>query len=265
MNEEIPIDHPRRHSLLTRERIVKGWKDGLVAQVGLIAHGRGEAFDYLIGEKTLDSTFRAIKYSSLLLLTAKKPVISVNGNTAVLIKDELLKLADTLSKLRGDSVPIEVNIFYRTSGRMKKLLGFLRDSTYSEVRILGEKADARIPGLTSERAKCEKDGIFTGDVIFVPLEDGDRCEALRKMGKTVIVVDLNPLSRTARTASVTIVDNITRMIKIIIDESQKYGSSNNDLKKMLEDLKFSNEDNLKECVTELLNYLSTTAKNKMIL
>ncbi|MHA1983384.1 MAG: phosphopantothenate/pantothenate synthetase [Candidatus Hodarchaeales archaeon] len=265
MNEEIPIDHPRRLSLLTRERIVKGWKDGLVAQVGLIAHGRGEAFDYLIGEKTLDSAFRAIKYSSLLLLNAKKPVISVNGNTAVLIKDELLKLADTLSNLRGDSVPIEINIFYRTSERMKKLLDFLKDSTFSEVRILGEKTDARIPGLTSERAKCEKDGIFSGDVIFVPLEDGDRCEALRKMGKIVIAVDLNPLSRTARTASVTVVDNITRMIPILIDESKKYGLTNDDLKKKVEDFKFSNEDNLKECVTELLNYLSSKAKTLMVL
>ena len=48
-------------------------------------------------------------------------------------------------------------------------------------------------------------------MIMVPLEDGDRCEALVKMGKTVIVVDLNPMSRSARMASITIVDEISRV------------------------------------------------------
>ena len=32
------------------------------------------------------------------------------------------------------------------------------------------------------------------------------------MGKTVLVIDLNPLSRTAQMASVTIVDELTRVI-----------------------------------------------------
>ena len=32
------------------------------------------------------------------------------------------------------------------------------------------------------------------------------------MSKTVVAIDLNPLSRTARTASVTIVDNVVRAI-----------------------------------------------------
>jgi 4-phosphopantoate--beta-alanine ligase len=32
------------------------------------------------------------------------------------------------------------------------------------------------------------------------------------MGKTVIAIDLNPLSRTAQTATITIVDNVTRAI-----------------------------------------------------
>jgi 4-phosphopantoate--beta-alanine ligase len=59
-------------------------------------------------------------------------------------------------------------------------------------------------------------------VILVPLEDGDRCEALVNMGKTVIVVDLNPLSRSAKMASITIVDEISRvannMLEIIENE-----------------------------------------------
>jgi 4-phosphopantoate--beta-alanine ligase len=46
----------------------------------------------------------------------------------------------------------------------------------------------------------------------VPLEDGDRTEALVNMGKRVITIDLNPLSRTAKAANITIVDNIVRAI-----------------------------------------------------
>ena len=43
------------------------------------------------------------------------------------------------------------------------------------------------------------------------------------MGKTVVVIDLNPLSRTAQTASVTIVDELTRVVKnmIFLLESSK--------------------------------------------
>ena len=52
---------------------------------------------------------------------------------------------------------------------------------------------------------------------MVPLEDGDRCEALVKMGKTVIVVDLNPLSRSAKMASITIVDEISRVATNMLD------------------------------------------------
>ena len=36
------------------------------------------------------------------------------------------------------------------------------------------------------------------------------------MGKTVITIDLNPLSRTAQTATITIVDNVIRAIPNII-------------------------------------------------
>ena len=48
--------------------------------------------------------------------------------------------------------------------------------------------------------------------MLVPLEDGDRVEALQRMGKLTIAVDLNPLSRTSQKATVTIVDNVVRAI-----------------------------------------------------
>jgi len=49
----------------------------------------------------------------------------------------------------------------------------------------------------------------------VPLEDGDRTMALRRYGVKVIAIDLNPLSRTSRTADLPIVDELTRALRAI--------------------------------------------------
>ncbi len=49
---EISKDHPRYRSLVVRERMSDLVREGVVAPTGLIAHGRGEAFDYLLGERT---------------------------------------------------------------------------------------------------------------------------------------------------------------------------------------------------------------------
>ena len=57
----IPKSHPRAKSLLIREKLVTGFDKGLVAKEGLLAQGRGEAFDYLLGEKTNQAAKRAIK------------------------------------------------------------------------------------------------------------------------------------------------------------------------------------------------------------
>ena len=86
-----------------------------------------------------------------------------------------------------------------------------------EVEILGAEPNARIPGLKGPRAKCTQEGIIDADVILVPLEDGDRCEALVAMGKTVIVIDLNPLSRSAKMGSITIVDELTRVAQNMLE------------------------------------------------
>ncbi|MBS3126055.1 DUF137 domain-containing protein, partial [Candidatus Woesearchaeota archaeon] len=69
------------------------------------------------------------------------------------------------------------------------------------------------------RRFCNREGICKADVVFVPLEDGDRCEALLKMGKKVITVDLNPMSRTAQKANITIVDNIVRALPLLVKET----------------------------------------------
>jgi len=201
--------HPRYQSLLMRHRLEEAEKKGMLAGSALIAHGRGEAFDYLLGERTIPSALIATQHALALLSSAKHPVISLNGNVVALAGKEVLHLAHQLK------CPVEINIFYRTPERMKALLSHLNEIKLREeldVEILGAEPDARIPGLEGPRANCSKRGIFDSDVILVPLEDGDRCEALVTMGKTVLVIDLNPLSRTARMASVTIIDELSRVI-----------------------------------------------------
>jgi 4-phosphopantoate---beta-alanine ligase len=199
----IPKGHPRYESLITRERIVEGVEKGITSTHGLIAQGRGEAFDYLIGEKTTQSSLKAEKAAAAILLLAGKPVISVNGNAAALVPNELIRLSDTID------APLEVNLFHRTEERVKNIIEHMRSLG---AKRMCTKSDALIPGLEHHRAKVDSAGIFTADVVLVPLEDGDRSKALVDMGKTIIAIDLNPLSRTAQNAHVTIVDNITRAI-----------------------------------------------------
>jgi 4-phosphopantoate--beta-alanine ligase len=77
-----------------------------------------------------------------------------------------------------------------------------------------------IKDISSNRKYVDKNGIMDSDTIFVALEDGDRTESLVKMGKKVISVDLNPLSRTAIASNITIVDNIVRVIPNMIKISE---------------------------------------------
>jgi 4-phosphopantoate---beta-alanine ligase len=200
--------HPRYQSLLMRHRLEMAAKAGMLADSALIAHGRGEAFDYLLGEATIASAQDATMEALAHLQNADSAVISLNGNAIALAGKELMQLASLLK------IPVEVNIFYRTPERMKALLNHLyeiRDTNQLDVEILGENPDAKIPGLEGPRAKCCENGIYNSDVILVPLEDGDRCEALVAMGKVVLVIDLNPLSRSAKMGSVTIVDELSRV------------------------------------------------------
>jgi 4-phosphopantoate---beta-alanine ligase len=198
----IPPSHPRYRSLMMRERLSDYAKNGIVSLEGLAAHGRGEAFDYLIGERTMDSALLAEHTAAALLLSARQPVISINGNTAALAAPQIA----TLQKACGAKV--EVNLFHRTPSRVLAIEHLLRNAG-AEVFSGNEEPLLLLP---HERAWCRRDGMYSADVVLVPLEDGDRCEALVAMGKTVIAIDLNPLSRTARTANLTIVDELTRAL-----------------------------------------------------
>ncbi|MGB3460223.1 MAG: 4-phosphopantoate--beta-alanine ligase [Halobacteriota archaeon] len=241
----IPKTHPRYESLKKREKLVAGLEAGITGKQGLIAHGRGEAFDYLIGERTLNSARKATEAAAALLLTAQKPVISVNGNVAALVTNEIIELCKLIN------APLEVNIFYRTEERARRIKAQLEEQ--GAANVLGDKADARIPGIAHARANVDHEGIYSADVVLAPLEDGDRCEALIKMGKKVITVDLNPLSRTSRFATVSIVDDIERAMGnlIAIIKEKKNGKAN--LAALLGG--YDNRRNLRDGVKEIVDRL----------
>jgi len=241
--KRIPKSHPRYTSLITRERISQATKKGIAHETGLIAHGRGEAFDYLLGEETISLAENAARVAAAALLIAESPVISINGNVAALVAKECVSLANVIP------AKLEVNLFHRTDKRINKIISELKKCGAKEV--YGKKADARIPGLDHDRGLGDKEGIFSADVVLVPLEDGDRCQALRDMNKVVIAIDLNPISRTAKTANITIVDNVTRAVPNIEKWVKKL--KNEDEKKLRKLVKsWDNEKNL----CEVLSFIS---------
>jgi len=199
---DIPINHPRYESLILREKIKDCLNAGIISEVGIAAHGRGEAFDYFLGERTTNEAERAIKATAILICCAKNPVLSVNGNIACLVPEHIVELSKTAN------MKIEINLFYRSLERELKIKSKLENKGATNILGVGENANEKIPGLDSLRGKVSREGIFTADVVLVPLEDGDRAMALKNMGKKVITIDLNPLSRTSLCSDISIVVNV---------------------------------------------------------
>ena len=234
---DIPKNHPRHESLTLREKVKECLKQGIISEVGIAAHGRGEAFDYFIGERTTKEAERAIKAAAILLCNAKNPVLSVNGNTACLVPDEIVELSKIVP------LKIEINLFYRTNEREIKIKEKLEKKGGANILGVGRNANEKIPGLDSLRGNVSRDGIFTADVVLVPLEDGDRAIALKNMRKKVIAIDLNPLSRTSLCSDITIVDNIVRAMPKLIQEIKIFKSNNTK-----EEFEFDNKENIKKSV-----------------
>ncbi|MDR0912345.1 MAG: phosphopantothenate/pantothenate synthetase [Methanobrevibacter sp.] len=239
-------NHPRYNSLIEREKIKNAYKEGFLAETGMIAHGRGETFDYLIGEKTIETSKEAIYASVAKLLTSQNPVISINGNSTALAIDEIIKLSKIING------KIELNLFYRTPERVEKIEKILKNKGYMD--LLGTDNDnlKYIEEIESPRATASKNGIYSADTVLVALEDGDRAEILKKSGKFIIAIDLNPLSRTAQMSDITIVDNITRAIPLMIKIAIKFKN------KSIEELNdiasnFSNDNNLKNALNHIKN------------
>ena len=240
----IPKSHPRYESLLLRDKIVKASEEGYLAPSAMIAHGRGEAFDYLIGEKTTYPAKRAMYVAVAALLLSENPVISVNGNASSLACDSIIELANEVN------AKIEINLFYRTNERVKLLTKLYKDHGYPD--ILGHLDDdmAYINGIENNRASASKSGIYIADTVLVPLEDGDRAEILKKGGKNIITIDLNPLSRTSKMSDVSIMDNIVRAIPFMAKVARDLKTQD---KKFLIELvnEFDNEENLKESLEQI--------------
>jgi 4-phosphopantoate---beta-alanine ligase len=243
---EIPKSHPRYASLVARERVAEGVTKGYTSSQGLIAQGRGECFDYLIGERTTVAASEAIRAAAALLLLAERPALSVNGNVAALAAEEMVALAAALK------IPLEVNLFHRSEERVKKIADLLREKGAESV--LGERPDAKVPGLDHARALATRGGIYDADVVLIPLEDGDRCEALVAMGKKVIAIDLNPLSRTAKKATVSIVDNIVRAVPLLTEQVRILsGAQRAELEGVVRE--YNNQEVLKDAVQEMQDHL----------
>ncbi len=242
---EIPESHPRYKSLMTRERLAEMVERGLVTPTGLISHGRGEAYDYMMGERSTDAALQAEKAAAAYLLNARNPVLCVNGNAAALDPKGLIDLAAKIP------AKLEVNLFHRTPERMEGLISYLESNGAEEV--LGREPDRRIEGLQHDRALCTDEGIFSSDVILVPIEDGDRAEALVAMGKVVISVDLNPLSRTSRAATVPICDEMSRALDNISRFIDELRGDRETILKTLDG--FSNKENRRLTVECICDYL----------
>jgi len=249
----VPKTHPRAESLRIRGRIVDGFRAGLVVPEGLAAHGRGEAFDYILGERTTEFASRAIEAAVAELLLAERPVISVNGNVAALVPAEIVGLAKAIG------AKLEVNLFHGSAKREVAIAKYLRKYGAEEVLGVGVKFATRIQEVHSDRRKVDRRGIATADIVLVPLEDGDRAEALKKLGKRVIAIDLNPMSKTARASDVTIVDNIVRALPLMVETAKNLSrKSRAELQKISK--KFDNSANSKATLRFMLERIENLSR-----
>lgn len=247
----VPESHPRYASLMARDRLTQGVEEGYVALQGLTAHGRGEAFDYLLGEQTIEPARRQIEAGTAALLAAEQAVVSVNGNVAALCPGAVAEFQE------ATGCRVEVNLFHRTDARVLAITERLEAHGCTDV--LGVDPEERIPGLDHERGKVSREGIYTADCVLVPLEDGDRTEALVAMGKRVVAIDLNPLSRTAERASITIVDNVMRALPAMCEQAAELsGASPDALDGLLAG--FDNQASLAETVAWIGDRLGTLAE-----
>lgn len=256
----IPDSHPRARSLYIRHELVKGFDEGLVAAEGLLAHGRGEAFDYLLGEHTGKAAVSACKAAASALCRAASPVISVNGNAAALCAEQMVRLA------AETGAALEVNLFYDSDDRRKAIARRLHGC--GAVRVLGLDRNKMSPlhGTDSARRMADVQGIAAADVVLVSLEDGDRTGALKQAGKTVIAIDLNPLSRTAQTADISIIDNITRIMDTLIEECRvcraQISSKDKAQAKLTDAANFDNRANLARSILQIRSNLEKHALPK---
>jgi 4-phosphopantoate--beta-alanine ligase len=162
----------------------------------------------------------------------------------------ILSLATTLD------APLEINLFHPGKQRETAIEKLLKKRGAKTVL----KPDGgMLNNVRSNRQMISSIGQKKADLIFVPLEDGDRTEALITMGKKVITIDLNPLSRTSMRATVTIVDHIARSLPLLIDTIKNFQTKDKTyLEKLIRD--YSNEDILKDSLAHIIKRLTILSK-----
>jgi 4-phosphopantoate--beta-alanine ligase len=146
---------------------------------------------------------------------------------------------------------LEINLFYRTPERVDKIEKILDENGAKEVLGTNDQDHLHLKGLEGPRSQVSAQGIYSADVVLVPLEDGDRAQALIANKKIVITIDLNPLSRTALSSSITIVDNLVRALPLLIQEVEKLkGEKRHKLEEMVRN--FNNQENLNDSLKAIL-------------
>ena len=126
----------------------------------------------------------------------------------------------------------------------------------------------KIDHSTLRYAQCWEDAdillealdIQPGDTCLSIASGGDNTLAMLGKGpERVIAIDLNPLSRTARSATVTIVDNITRAIPGISKFAHGLKDSKKDeLRRIIQE--FDNKKNLAESIERITAHLALLAR-----
>lgn len=166
---------------------------------------------------------------------------------------ELVELSQLLN------IPLEINIFYQAEGRIEAITELLRDFGAKNLLGIGDFTPKQLSKLSSNRRIVDPRGIYQADVVVVPLEDGDRTEALIAAGKFVIAIDLNPLSRTAQQAHITIVDNIIRVIPKMVEIGKiLQNATDKELNQIASE--FDQSQNLKQSLEYIIKYLKTQIK-----
>jgi 4-phosphopantoate--beta-alanine ligase len=120
----------------------------------------------------------------------------------------------------------------------KEILGSLDD----DIEYLNE--------IKNSRSSASKTGIYSADTILIPLEDGDRAEILKKSGKNIITIDLNPLSRTSKMSDVSIMDNIVRAIPFMTKIAEDLKTQDKEILMELVN-EYDNDENLKESLEQI--------------
>lgn len=241
--------------LRIRENLIEAFHKGIVTESGLISQGRAEVFDYLLNGETKDFALKAIEAAAAALCLAQFPVISVNGNVTALVADKIAELC----KLIGCKV--EVSLFYRTKKRIEAVYEHLKNAGINDPLVPSFENSEVLEGIPHTRKFIHKDGIGKADVVLVPMEDGDRTIALAKLKKVVIAIDLNPLSRTAQNATITIVDNIVRCLPKLIEKVKEFKNKDKDeLRRILAN--YNNSSVLNDAVQTLLKNMELFSQIK---